>query len=58
MCVVVVERILTVPSSAQLAKIDKEGFHQQKFKSDAKSSTAVKVSSLDRTCYMMLWVTT
>ena len=44
--VVVTERVLTVPSSAEIAKIDKESFHQQKFKSGIKSST-VKVCSLD-----------
>ena len=37
---VVVERILTVPSSAEIAKIDNESFRQQKFKSVAGSSTA------------------
>jgi len=37
-CVVMEERVLTVPSSAQIAKIDNEGFHQQKFKSAAGSS--------------------
>ena len=36
----VVERILTVPSSAEIAKIDNESFRQQKFKSVAGSSTA------------------
>ena len=46
MCVVVVERILTVPSSAEIAKIDKDSFHQQKFKSAAGSSMA-KVYHLD-----------
>ena len=40
LCVVVVERILTVPSSAEIAKIDNESFHQQKFKSVAGSLTA------------------
>ena len=39
----VVERILTVPSSAEIAKIDSESFRQQKFKSVAGSST-VKVT--------------
>ena len=34
------ERILTVPSSAEIAKIDNESFHQQKFKSGTNSSTA------------------
>ena len=39
-CVVMMERILTVPSSAEIAKIDNESFHQQKFKSGTNSSTA------------------
>lgn len=51
-CVVVMERILTVPSSAEIAKIDKESFHQQKFKSAAGSSAA-KVYNLY--CCNMLW---
>ena len=38
-CIVVVERILTVPSSVEIAKIDNESFRQQKFKSVAGSST-------------------
>ena len=38
--IVVVERILTVPSSAEIAKIDSDSFRQQKFKSVAGSSTA------------------
>ena len=40
MCIVVMEKILVVPSSSEIAKIDKETFHQQKFKSAAGSSTA------------------
>ena len=52
--VVVMERVLTVPSSAEIAKIDKESFHQQKFKSGMKSSTA-KVCHLD--CRNVSWFT-
>lgn len=53
LCVVVMERVLTVPSSAQIAKIDNESFHQQKFKSAAGSSTAKPVLNLGS--HGMLW---
>jgi len=33
------ERIVTVPTSKQIASIDKEGFHQQQFKSATKVTT-------------------
>ena len=48
------EKVLTVPSAKQIASIDKEGFHQQQFKSAAKNTATAKVHWIETTCDLQL----